>query len=57
MKNLCIRFYNDEAGFVVSTELVLVCTVTVLSLCVGLSEVSTGVNHGNSQTRLCVRQP
>jgi hypothetical protein len=44
MKNLCIRFFNDEAGFVVSTELVLVCTVTVLSLCVGLSEVSHGVN-------------
>ena len=44
MKNLCIRFYNDEAGFVVSTELVLVCTVTVLSLCVGLSEVSHGIN-------------
>ena len=45
MKNLCIRFYNDEAGFVVSSELVLVCTVTVLSLCVGLSEVANGVNH------------
>ncbi len=44
MKNLCIRFYNDEAGFIVSTELVLVCTVTVLSLCVGLSEVAFGVN-------------
>jgi hypothetical protein len=29
MNNLCIRFYNDEAGFVVSSELVLVCTVTV----------------------------
>jgi len=45
MKNLLINFYNDEAGFVVSTELVLVCTVTVLSLCVGLSEVASGVNH------------
>ena len=45
MKNLCINFYNDEAGFVVSTELVLVCTVTVLSLCVGLSEVACGVNQ------------
>lgn len=45
MKNLCINFYNDEAGFVVSTELVLVCTVTVLSLCVGLHEVANGVNH------------
>ena len=45
MKNLCIRFYNDEAGFVVSTELVLVCTVACLSLCVGLSEVSHGVNQ------------
>jgi len=45
MKNLLVNFYNDEAGFVVSTELVLVCTVTVLSLCVGLSEVARGVNN------------
>lgn len=45
MTNLFFSFYNDEAGFVVSTELVLVCTVTVLSLCVGLSEVASGVNH------------
>lgn len=44
MKNLCIRFFNDEAGFVVTTELTLVCTVTVLSLCVGLSEISNGIN-------------
>jgi len=45
MSNLFIRFYNDEAGFIVSSELVLVCTVTVLSLCVGLSEVASGVNQ------------
>src|SRR5260221_12294867 len=30
MKNLCIRFLNDEAGFIVSAELILVSTTTVL---------------------------
>jgi len=44
MKNLCKLFIQDEAGFVVSAELVLVCTITTLSLCVGLSEVSFGIN-------------
>lgn len=37
--------YNDEAGFVVSAELVLVATIGVLAMMVGLSEVAWGVNN------------
>lgn len=37
--------YNDEAGFVVSAELVLVATIGVLGLIVGLTEVAYGVNQ------------
>ena len=37
--------WNDEAGFVVSAELVLISTIVVLSLVVGLSEVANGVNE------------
>lgn len=44
MKNLCTKFYRDEDGFVVSAELVLVSTITVLALVVGLSEVAFGIN-------------
>ena len=44
LNNLFHRFYNDEAGFVVSAELVLVSTITVLALVVGLSEVAFGIN-------------
>ncbi|MBI3861307.1 MAG: branched-chain amino acid aminotransferase [Planctomycetia bacterium] len=48
MKTFCTsliaRFYRDEAGFIVSAELVLVSTITVLALVVGLSEVAYGIN-------------
>ena len=37
--------WKDDAGFIVSSELVLIATITVLSLVVGLSEVSNGVNE------------
>lgn len=37
--------WKDEAGFVVSAELILVATITVLSMVVGLAEVSFAVNH------------
>ncbi len=40
MKN----FLNDEAGFVISAELVLVVTIGVLAMIVGLSEVAVAVN-------------
>jgi hypothetical protein len=36
---------NDEAGFIVSAELVLISTIAVLGLVVGLSEVSINVNN------------
>jgi hypothetical protein len=45
MKNLALNLMNDEAGFIVSAELILVSTVAVLSLVVGLSEVSHSVNQ------------
>ncbi|MCA9079949.1 MAG: hypothetical protein KDA58_05290 [Planctomycetaceae bacterium] len=37
-------FLNDEAGFIVSAELVLVATILVIGLIVGLSEVAHAVN-------------
>lgn len=36
---------NDEAGFIVSAELILIATICVLALVVGLAEVSFGVNQ------------
>ncbi len=36
--------WQDEAGFVISAELVLVLTVAVLAILVGLSEVAVAVN-------------
>ena len=36
---------NDEAGFIISAELVLVSTIAVLGMIVGLSEVSLNVNN------------
>ena len=33
------KLWNDEAGFVVSAELVLIATILVLGMIVGLSEV------------------
>ena len=41
MKNLL----NDECGFVVSAELIMVATITVLGLIVGLSEVRQAVSE------------
>jgi len=37
------RFWQDEAGFVVSSELVLIATLVVLGLVAGLTEVRNGV--------------
>lgn len=45
MRQLFVAFQNDEAGFVISAELVLVATVAVLAMVVGLSEVAHGVNQ------------
>ena len=45
MRNLFTQLMNDEAGFIVSAELILVATISVLSMIVGLSEVAIGVNQ------------
>ena len=37
--NMLTRFWNDEAGFVVSSELVLIGTILVLGVVVGLATV------------------
>ncbi len=39
------KLYRDEAGFIVSAELVLVSTLAVLAMIVGLSEVAHNVNN------------
>lgn len=36
---------NDEAGFIISAELVLVATICVIGMVVGLTEISYGVNQ------------
>ncbi len=45
MFNLARQLVRDDAGFVVSAELVLVATICVLGLVVGLSELSIGINE------------
>ena len=44
-KSLPAALFADENGFIVSAELCLVATVAVLSLVVGLAEVSHNVNQ------------
>lgn len=41
--NMFTRLWQDEAGFVVSSELVLIATLLVLGMVVGLSEVRNSV--------------
>ncbi len=43
--NLFTALKNDENGFIVSAELVLVGTISVLGMIVGLTELSYGVNE------------
>ena len=45
MARLLNALVRDEAGFIVSAELVLVASIAVLGLIVGLSEVSLNVNN------------
>ena len=45
MKNVFLALVREDDGFVVSAELVLVSTICVISLVVGLTEVSSGVNQ------------
>lgn len=45
MTNLINKLFNDEAGFLVSSELILIATIAVLGLVVGLAEISTNINN------------
>ena len=45
MQALMTKLMNDEAGFIVSAELVLVATICVLGMIVGLSELAWNVNE------------
>ncbi|MEI8379800.1 MAG: hypothetical protein WCJ09_06705 [Planctomycetota bacterium] len=38
-------FWNDESGVIISAELVLILTITVLGIVVGLSSVVVAVNE------------
>ena len=43
MNSLFTSLMNDEAGFIISAELVLVASIAVLAMIVGLSEVALNV--------------
>lgn len=45
MTTALMALMNDEAGFIVSAELVLVSSIAVLAMIVGLSEVALNVNN------------
>jgi Flp pilus assembly pilin Flp len=45
IKSTLARLYRDEAGYIVSAELVLVATIAVLAMVVGLSEVAHNINE------------
>jgi len=45
MTSILTTLHQDEAGFIVSSELVLVATIAVIGLVVGLAEVASGVNE------------
>jgi Flp pilus assembly pilin Flp len=45
MTSTFTKLFRDEAGFIVSAELVLVSTIVVLGMVVGLSEVAANVNQ------------
>ena len=45
MNNLFTSLLNDENGFLISAELILISTIAVVGIVVGLSEVSSAVNN------------
>jgi Flp pilus assembly pilin Flp len=45
MLRIISALMNDESGFIVSAELILIATICVLALIVGLSEVTFGINQ------------
>ena len=44
MMNLATQLLNDENGFLLSAELILISTVLTLGMVVGLTEVSHAIN-------------
>ena len=45
MRTLLVKLCNDDNGFIVSAELVLIATIAILGLGVGLSELSYNINQ------------
>jgi len=45
MRRLFVKLWRDDAGFVVSTELVFVATLLVLGITVGLAGLRNAVNN------------
>ena len=45
MLSIATPLWRDQEGFLVSAELVLIATITILSMVVGLSEIAHGVNQ------------
>jgi hypothetical protein len=45
LTQLFTNLYQDEAGFIVSAELILIATITVIACVVGLAEVSNSINN------------
>ena len=43
--SIATQLLNDEAGFIVSAELVLISTIVVIGLVVGLAELSLNINN------------
>ncbi len=44
MKTMWTRFWQDEAGFVISTELIFVATIVVIGMVTGLTTVRDQVS-------------
>ena len=55
MNRRAMQLWNDERGYVVSSELVLVSTVGVLSMATGLARISDDVNAELKQVGAAVR--
>ena len=45
MRTLIDRLLVDETGFIVSAELILIATIAVLSMVVGLNQISNAINQ------------
>ena len=45
MTRLIQKLMKDDAGFVISAELVLVSTIVVIGMVVGLSEIALNINN------------